>query len=57
MSNSAEKLGSPHRSINVMLMSVFSLKQKVLSFLSKSWAVEKEVLKCFKIKITNTNRI
>ena len=35
----------------------FNLKHMVLSFISKSWAVEKKVIQCFNIKTTNTNRI
>ena len=35
----------------------FNLKQMVLSFISISWAVEKEVTQCFNIKITSANRI
>ena len=35
----------------------FNFKQKVLSFISKSWAVEKEVIHCFHIKTANTNKV
>ena len=35
----------------------FNLKHMVVSFIGKSWPVEKEVIQCFNIKITNTNRI
>ena len=35
----------------------FNLKHMVLSFISKSWAVEKKVIQCFNIKTTNTNRV
>ena len=35
-----------------------NLKQKVLSFISKSWAVEKEVIQCFDIKkVTDVRNI
>ena len=62
--SSAEKLRSPERRIDVILVSLFSnigddslnLKQ-VLPFTRKSWTVEKEVIQCFHIKTTNTNKI
>ena len=31
----------------------FIIRQKVLSFIRKSWAVEKEVIQCFNIKTKN----
>ena len=49
---SAENLGLPQKSIDVILVfmlknigdDTFNLKHKVLSFTSRSWAVEKEVI-------------
>ena len=35
----------------------FNLKHKVLSFTSRSSAVEKEVIQCFNIETTDTNKI
>ena len=58
MISSAEKLGSRQRSIDLILAPVFlkllkmNLMQKALSFMSKSWATEKEVIRHFDIKTT-----
>ena len=63
---SAEKLRLPQRSIDVILVSLFlemlgddhfNLKQKDLSLISKSLAVEKEVIQCSAIKTTSASRI